>query len=111
MVDTTQVGDGYVKSPKWNGPGWYRFQTPAGTKISTFYTSMGTCGSPAAIWMDTAHPTTTGTTVNNIKLCDNKNYFKDCWWVGNAGKVTHCGDFFVYRLPDSPIPGGRYCSV
>ena len=108
MVDTTQVGDGYVKSPKWNGPGWYRFQTPAGTKISTFYTSMGTCGSPAAIWMKSTHPSTTGTTVYNIELCHNKNYYESCSRAGNSGKVTHCGDFFVYRLPDQP--GGRYCS-
>ena len=101
---TTYTG----QSPSWEGPGWYRLQEPAGTKIPQNPTSAFRCGTRATGWMDGDLPKKAGQT-NDVKFCFS--------WDGNTckwsafGKVTNCGKYFVFKLPHIPHVGYlRYCA-
>jgi hypothetical protein len=97
-----------TKSPSWEGPGWYRLQEPAGTKIPDTPPPDKQCGTRATGWMDGEYPENAGQT-NDVKFCFS--------WEGNTckwsafGKVTNCGKYFVYKLPPIPVDSTlRYCA-
>ena len=95
-------------SPHWKGSGWYKFASPAGTKIATSAPPHHTCGTSATGWMAQLHPTEVGQT-KTVQFCFN--------WAGNScfwkttGEVTKCGDKnFVYKLPEPPNCTLGYCA-
>ena len=76
-------------SPSWQGPGWYKFANPAGTKMATEPPPVNTCGTHVTGWMTTEPPSEIGQT-KSVKFCFN--------WAGNSckwnifGEVTKCGE-------------------
>ena len=66
------------------------------------------CGTQATGWLDGSHPKLTGQT-KDAKFCFTWNG-NNCNWSA-LGKVTNCGKFFVYKLPEAPVSGYlRYCA-
>ena len=98
-------GSYYTKSPQWHGDGWYRFVSPAGTRIAEEAPGVDYCGTGATGWMQGSHPTSLGETVTRT-VC-----FQ---WASNTChrsteiKVRNCGQYFLYRLVDTPICHGGY---
>ena len=94
-------------SPDWSGSGWYRFLRPAGTRMSTSPTPKRRCLTQGTAWMRGAHPRSKGQT-NNVTFCFNWDH--SCW-RSVRGKVTNCGSFYVYFLPNVPQCHNRYCAI
>ena len=97
------------RSPNWKGPGWYKFDNPAGTQIATSPPRVNTCGANLPGYMTTRFPTEIGQTFS-ARFCFS--------WKGNTcayltfGKVTKCGEGdFVYQLPNVPACYARYCAA
>ena len=96
-----------LNSPGWEGPAWYRFTMPAGTRIPESSPGEYHCGTYATGWLSGVHPTTPGAS-SNVKFCfDNGN---DCV-RSTQGKVTNCGSYFVYYLENAPECRLRYCAT
>ena len=96
-------------SPSWEGPNWYKFANPAGTKMATSAPRFNRCGAYRTGYMVDQHPTEVGQT-KQVKFCFS--------WKGTScgrstqGEVTKCGEGnFVYKLPNAPICTARYCAV
>jgi len=95
-------------SPGWmGGSKWYRMTGDAGTHIPE-KAPKNTCGSAYPGWLDGVHPTSKGDSVDNAKFCF-VDYDSDCKFF-TEGKITHCGDFYVYFLKEVPISPARYCA-
>ena len=68
------------------------------------------CGTHASGWLDGGHPTKSGQVVSRrvfFSYAGHKN-------LGNYArnvKVTHCGSFFVYKLPSVAGCSFRYCAT
>jgi len=94
------------KSTSWEGAGWYRVVEPAGTKIPETPPGRNKCGTGSTGWLRGSHPNNAGES-KEVSFCF-ANSQKDC---GKAvfGKVTNCGNFFVYKLQEAQL-GGRYCA-
>ena len=112
-IDTTVTSLLRYKSPSWNGPGWYKFADPAGTKIATSAPPSNRCGTRRGGYMVEPHPTQVGQT-KKVKFCF--NYHGNSCFENTLGEVTKCGEGdFVYKLPNSPFVRGnyyfRYCAV
>ena len=108
--DSYQTGypPGYFTSYYWSGSGWYRFVGRAGTRMPTSQTPTGRCLTQATAWMKSSHPRSKGQTKNVWFCFTSKTY--SCWRHA-YGKVTNCGSFFVYYLPNAPVCHARYCAV
>ena len=96
------------KSPDWMGRGWYRFTGPSGTRIPTENPGEHRCGTFFTGWLKGSHPTTPDTTID-AKVCFNG-------WTGGCHesvivKITNCGSYFVYYLPDTRHCNQRYCAT
>jgi hypothetical protein len=77
-------------------------------KIQFKYLSWeGKCGSRATGWLNGQHPTAIGQS-QDVEFCF---HFGTNTCTNTAqGKVTNCGNFFVYNLPDTPDCSLRYCA-
>ena len=95
-----------MKSHRWVGEGWYRFQEPAGTIMPEKPPVVGYCGTAAPGWLNGTHPNSLGDSIE-AKFCFN---FKEVCITQTIGKVTNCGNFFVYFLPEAPGCYNRYCA-
>ena len=91
------------------GPGWFRFEGSAGTRMPTSCPPTYRCGTHAPGWMNGGHPTVADGQVTRT-VCF--HYSGDCYrWSTNI-KVRNCGSYYVYYL--SGTPGGcslRYCGT
>ena len=96
-----------TQSKNWQGPSWYRFLPPAGKNLPTSTPEHHNCGSELTGWMNGDYPSTVGETID-ISICF-EGFYKTCFKVIN-GKVTHCGEYFVYFLNDVPACPYRYCA-
>ena len=70
------------------------------------------CGTGAPGWLKGSHPALAGQT-KEVKFCfDHKGIGSrtDCEW-STQGKVTHCGEYFVYYLEKPPTCKLRYCAT
>ena len=96
-----------LKSPGWVGPAWYRM--PAGTpRIPESSPGASRCGTYYTGWLSGVHPTTSGAS-SDVKYCFTYGS-NDCEWF-NQGKVTNCGNYFVYYLQNTPQCHLRYCAT
>ena len=102
------IGGYSYTSLSWNGPGWYKFANPAGTKIPTSPPPKNRCGTHATGWMAEPHPKAVGQT-KKVKFCF--NYWSNSCSYESFGEVTKCGEEdFVYKLPNTPYCHQRYCA-
>ena len=103
------VGKDYT-SIDWKGPGWYRVkdETHGSNRLasSSEVTKSYKCGTYRTGYLKSpVHP----------KIGETKNATVCFFWDTNSChtsieiKVTNCGSFFVYHLPNAPICLGRYC--
>jgi hypothetical protein len=77
-------------------------------KLPCLYLSWeGKCGSKAAGWLNGQHPTSIGQS-QDAEFCF--HYGTNTCTKSAIGKVTNCGNFFVYNLPDTPDCSLRYCT-
>ena len=97
-------------SPDWKGTGWwYRFTLPAGTRIPESSPGDNHCGTSATGWLSGTHPTSTGESLD-VKFCFHSSNGDDCKFY-QPGKITNCGEFFVYYLKDTSYCALRYCAT
>jgi len=101
-----------VKNPKNDsslGPGWFRFQGEAGTRMASVCPPEETCNTSAPGWLNGLHPTVDdGIVTRNV--CFHHN--EDCCLWSTQIEVRNCSSYFVYYLHSTPYTGGslRYCS-
>ena len=97
----------------WVGAGWYRMMAPAGTRIPESTPGSYQCSTLKTGWLRGSHPTIAGQTTQVLYCFDGKGYgsgYTDCSW-SVKGKVTHCKDYFVYYLENTPTCTLRYCAT
>ncbi|XP_078382279.1 pancreatic secretory granule membrane major glycoprotein GP2-like [Oculina patagonica] len=87
-------------------PGWYRFNSTAGSKMPTTCVPKSMCNTDASGWLNGAHPTLQDGVVSR-NVCFNWNG-NCCNWVVGI-KVRNCGSFYVYELVKTPACHLRYC--
>ena len=105
-TDTSKYNSNTLKSPGWVGPAWYRM--PAGTpRIPESSPGLWHCGTGTTGWLSGVHPTTPGAS-SDVKYCFPWGV-NDC--SSSIGKVTNCGNFFVYYLENAPYCDARYCAT
>lgn len=85
---------------------WYRFESAAGGIMPEQCVEEFHCGTHAPIWLNGRHPPTYNQPVD-IEVC--VSLAGECcrrrWYI----RVTNCGDFFTYLLPDTPGCYMAYC--
>ena len=106
-TDKSKYSSTTLKSPGWVGPAWYRM--PAGTpRIPESSPGYIHCGTYGTGWLSGVHPTSPGAR-SNVKFCFDYGS-NDCGY-SNQGKVTNCGNYFVYYLENTPRCNLRYCAT
>ena len=103
-VDESKYTSQRIRSPDWKGEAWYRISMPAGSRIPEQAPSTDSCGG-ASGWLSGTHPTELLESVE-AKFC-----FNECSFLSNKGKITNCGEYFVYYLEDTPSCNRRYCAT
>ena len=88
------------------GPGWFRFEASAGTRMSTSCPPTERCDTFATGWMNGGHPTVADGQVSRT-ACFHWNS-KCCNWSTNI-KVRNCGSYYVYYL--SSTPNNNHCDL
>ena len=90
------------------GPGWFRFEGDAGTRMASSCPPVKSCDSRHPGWLEGSHPS----------VADGKSYRKVCFRKSSECKcfksttirVRNCTSFYVYYLHGVPVPGSlRYC--
>ena len=102
-----QVGSAY-QTPDWAGPAWYRFTGAAGSKIAETPQGNSVCGTHATGYMDGGHPDVSDGEVARTVYFDFNN---DDQYKQTDIYIINCWSYFVYYLPDAPVPNSGYCSV
>ena len=95
------------KSPGWEGNQWYRMTVAAGTRIPEQAPGLNRCGTQGTGWLNGAHPTSKGDTVDDAEFCFDTGD-DDCEDT-QQGKITNCGDYYVYYLKSAPYCNYGYC--
>ncbi len=98
------------KAPEgdWKGPGFYRFQAPAGLNMAHSPPGSHRCGTDASGWYSGVIPENSGDVVEG-KICF--QFLKtQCQWEIPAS-ITHCGTYFVYYLTNTLGCKLRYCGT
>ena len=102
------IGSSYKKSPQWHGDDWYRFLSPAGTRIAEEAPGTYYCGTVFSGWMQGSHPTSLGETVTRT-VCFQGSSSSTCSRSTEI-KVRNCGQYYLYRLVDTPTCHLGYCA-
>ena len=79
----------------------------AGTRIAEEAPGFRYCGTHVSGWMQGLHPTSLGETVTRTVCFQWTSY--TCYWSSEI-KVRNCGQFFLYRLVDTPGCNFGYCA-
>ncbi|MDI3281754.1 DUF4215 domain-containing protein [Polyangium sp. 15x6] len=90
------------------GEGWYRFMGAAGTQMPTFPPPHYACGTDAPGWVQDPYPAAQGQVVN-ATVCFNW-INGTCEW-SSAIQIAHCGSYYVFYLPLTPVCSLRYCGT
>ena len=92
------------------GPGWFRFEGSAVTRMPTSCPPRDRCDTSAPGWMNGGHPTVVDGQVSR-RVCFHWRG-NCCYWSTNIS-VRNCGSYYVYYL--SGTPSGycplRYCGT
>ena len=103
---------GFPKNDTSLGPGWFRFQGDAGTKMATSCPAVESCYTAAPGWLKDEHPTSAEGIVERTVCFHWESAGKDncCWWFTTI-KVRNCSSYMVYHLHSTPYTSGslRYC--
>ena len=70
------------------------------------------CGTYLPGWIRGTHPTDEGETVT-VEVCfsyDVGDGTNDCYYTQNI-EITHCGEYYVYFLPEPLYCLARYCAA
>ena len=94
----------YVSSD-WQGPGYYRIMSSAGSRLPESVPGQSHCKTEAPGWLRGEHPQDMYAE-KMMTVCF--VYFADCYKQVNV-TVTNCSGFYVYMLPDTPFCFSRYC--
>jgi len=81
------------------GPGWFRFQGDAGSKMPTSCVLENHCGTNAPGWLNSAHPTVAEGLVSK-QVCF--NWLSNCCYFSINIQVRNCGSYFVYFINGTP---------
>ncbi|CAH3133122.1 unnamed protein product [Porites lobata] len=90
------------------GPGWFRFQGSAGTRMAASCTSYDSCGTYYTGWLSGGHPTVADGQVTRT-VCFSSGY--RCCYYSTSIKVRNCGSYYVYYLSGTPTCNLRYCGT
>ncbi|XP_068719937.1 uncharacterized protein [Montipora capricornis] len=90
------------------GPGWFRFQGAAGTRMPTSCPPARVCSTSAPGWLNGEHPSVADGQVSRT-VCF--HYFAKCCELSTTVKVRNCRSFYVYYLDGVPICSLRYCGT
>ena len=89
------------------GPGWFRFEGSAGTRMPTSCPPYNRCNTAATGWLNGGHPTVADGQVSR-QVCFHWVNSGCCEWSTNI-KVRNCGSYYVYYLHSTPNNG--YCNL
>ena len=90
------------------GPGWFRFEGSAGTRMPTSCPPDYRCGTAATGWLNGGHPTVADGQVSRT-VCF--HYSQNCCYWSTNIKVRNCGSYYVYYLNGTPVCNLRYCGT
>ena len=94
------------------GPGWFRFEGSAGTRMPTSCPPTYRCSAGATGWLNGGHPTVADGQVSR-QVCF--HWDSNCCYWSTKIKVRNCGSYYVYYLSGTPINSGdcylRYCGT
>ena len=87
---------------------------PAGTVIPEYITNKYNCRTWASGWLNGKHPEHAGIT-EEASVCyswkDSNDNFDNVCHHHSSISITHCGLYYVYKLPTVPNCIQRYCAV
>ena len=89
------------------GPGWFRFQGSAGTRMLTSCPSTYSFGASCPGWLSGGHPSVADGQVTRTVYFNN-GY---CYGYSRSIKVRNCGSYYVYYLSGTPTCNLRYCGT
>jgi hypothetical protein len=92
--------------PDWRGEAWYRFSGPAGTRMPDSTPGQDHCGTWSSGWLAGGHPALGEGQVTRTVYFD---YHNNPEWQKTTVAVMNCGEFYIYRLPDTPSCYYAYC--
>ena len=94
------------------GPGWFRFQGAAGTRMPTSCPPKYCCNTNVPGWfLHGGHPSVASGEATR-KVCF--HWEKNCCYFSINIKVKNCGSFYVYYFDSTPNNGQcdfRYCGT
>ena len=93
------------------GPGWFRFQGSAGTRMPTSCPPRYKCDTNVPGWMNGGHPTVADGQVSRT-VC--WHWSSGCCTWSSTIRVRNCVSYYVYYLSSTPNNGQcdfRYCST
>ena len=90
------------------GPGWFRFEGSAGTRMPTSCPPKYRCDANVPGWLNGGHPTVADGQVTRT-VCFHWTS-GCCHWSTNI-KVRNCGSYYVYYLNGTPTCNLRYCGT
>ena len=95
------------KCDKNLGPGWFRFQGKAGTKLPTKCLSMSRCGTYETGWLRGTHPSVAEGAVDRT-VCFR---YRSCCKYSVIILVRNCASYYVYHLINTPACTLGYCGT
>ena len=94
-------------SPDWQGPGFYRIMSSAGSRLPESSPGYYHCGTHVSGWLRGEHPQDIYAE-KNMTVCFDYGSYGNCGWEADI-TVTNCDGYYVYLLPDTPYCYVRYC--
>ena len=110
LTDKTRKTTYKTKNKKCDnhlGPGWFRFQGNAGTKMPTKCLSMSRCGTYGTGWLRGTHPSVAEGAVDRT-VCFR---YHSCCKFSVIIRVRNCGSYYVYYLINTPACTLGYCGT
>ena len=90
------------------GPGWFRFEGSAGTRMPTSCPPENRCGTHMPGWLKGSHPTVADGQVSRTVCFHWKS--SCCYWKTDIF-VRNCSSYYVYYLSGTPTCYARYCGT
>ena len=90
------------------GPGWFRFEGSAGTRMPTSCPPTRRCRTSATGWLNGGHPTVADGQVSRT-VCF--HWSGSCCNWSTSIKVRNCGLYYVYYFSGTPACYLRYCGT